>query len=86
MAQRKKSGSAPKSPPAKRTPKSGGAARRPKQQQPRMTKVEAMQNKMRELELIKQRNQIMAVVIFAAAVLMACVVLIPGENLSLIHI
>ena len=81
MAQRKKSGSAPKSPPAKRTPKSGGAARRPKQQQPRMTKEEAMQKKIRELELIKQRNQIMAVVIFAAAVLMACVVLIPGENI-----
>lgn len=34
-----------------------------------MTKEEAMQKKMRELELIKQRNQIMAVVIFAAAVL-----------------
>ena len=57
MAQRKKSGSAPKSPPAKRTPKSGGAARRPKQQQPRMTKEEAMQKKMRELELIKVKAE-----------------------------
>ena len=43
-----------------------------------MTKAEREQQRLRELELIKQRNQMMAVVLFALAILMGCLVLIPG--------
>lgn len=46
-----------------------------------MTKAEKEQQRLRELEAIRQRNQIMAVVLFAVSILMGCLVLIPGENI-----
>lgn len=48
-----------------------------------LTKAEKEQQRLRDLEQIKQRNQIMAVILFAAAILMGCLVLIPGENVWL---
>ncbi len=48
-----------------------------------MTKAEKEQQRLRELEHIRQRNQVMAVVLFAVAILMGCLVLIPGEAIWL---
>ena len=45
-----------------------------------LTKAEKEQQRLRDLEQIKQRNQVMAVILFAVAILMGCLVLIPGEN------
>ncbi len=45
-----------------------------------MTKAEKEQQRLRELEAVRQRNQVMAVVLFAVSILMGCLVLIEGEN------
>ncbi len=85
MAERKKGKSAARhSAPSgsRRTGERKAAPRREARKKP-MTKAEREQQRLRELELIKQRNQMMAVVLFALAILMGCLVLIPGEAIWL---
>ena len=57
------------------------AKRTAEHRKPQMTKAEREQQRLRDLERAKQRNQVFAVVLFAAAILMACLVLIPGESI-----
>lgn len=88
MAERKKKTTAEKKTSAERrqTQARARSSSRPSRSQAEkrkkpMTKAEKEQQRLRELEAIRQRNQIMAVVLFAVSILMGCLVLIPGENI-----
>ncbi len=76
MAEKKEAASGQKRPPAKRP--AGASATRKKQpagkgNRPAPARMNA--------EAIRQRNQMRAVVLFACAIFLACLVLIPGDNL-----
>ena len=45
-----------------------------------MTKEEREQKKLREMARIKQRNQMVALLLFVLSILTASLVLIPGEH------
>lgn len=71
MAQKRKTASKPANSRAKKTgAKAAG----------RMTKEEREQRKLREMARIKQRNQMVAMLLFVLCVLTASLVLIPGEH------
>ena len=71
MAQNRKTASKPV---AGRTKKTGTKA------SGRMTKEEREQKRLREMARIKQRNQMVALLLFVLSILTASLVLIPGEH------
>ena len=75
----KKKTSSQKKPAAKRTPPASSTKKRTTAKSSRGGK--AGQNNHLTAEAIRQKNQVRAVVLFACAILLGCLVLIPGDNL-----
>ena len=75
----KKKTSSQKKPAAKRTPPASSTKKRTTAKSGRGGK--AGQNNHLTAEAIRQKNQVRAVVLFACAILLGCLVLIPGDNL-----
>ena len=75
----KKKTSSRKKPAAKRTPPASSTKKRTTAKSSRGGK--AGQNNHLTAEAIRQKNQVRAVVLFACAILLGCLVLIPGDNL-----
>ena len=75
----KKKTSSQKKPAAKRTPPASSTKKRTTAKSSRGGK--ASQNNHLTAEAIRQKNQVRAVVLFACAILLGCLVLIPGDNL-----
>ena len=75
----KKKTSSQKKPAAKRTPPASSTKKRTTAKSSRGGR--AGQNNHLTAEAIRQKNQVRAVVLFACAILLGCLVLIPGDNL-----
>ncbi len=81
MANKKPAHSRAKAKTNKTPPKQAArpAARKPNKR-PAAANTRPAKAEPRDLETIKQHNQIMAIVLFALSILMGCLVLIPGEH------
>lgn len=78
MPAKKTASKSTKKPAAKRTPPASSTK---KKSGTRSNAGKASQNTHLSAEAIRQKNQIRAVVLFACAILLGCLVLIPGDNL-----
>ena len=77
MPAKKSTSSAKKKPAAKRTPPASSSRKKPTTSRGGRKPQDAHLT----AEAIRQKNQVRAVVLFACAILLGCLVLIPGDNL-----